>query len=132
MFGGFALIKSHMKTIATRLSWRIKDATADAEKLDLALRFSREDFERLRFGFIPRDMDDRWFMFFEEPWLHIHRSWTGTWVFSLRIEERDDSYGTTEAWVCREPPYGRPEVWPTRNKAEVLKVIFHVTMRVEL
>jgi hypothetical protein len=32
---------------------------------------------RSKAGFVPREMEDKWFVFSEEPWLFVHRSCTG-------------------------------------------------------
>ncbi|KAH8802687.1 hypothetical protein F5884DRAFT_478618 [Xylogone sp. PMI_703] len=46
---------------------------------------------KLRMGFLPRDMDDKWFVYSEEPekgkiTVHFHRSWTGLKIAEIEIE----------------------------------------------
>ena len=55
--------------------------------LDLERVFTREDFARLCFGVVPRSMEDKWFVFFESPWLYLHRSWTGICVYQVRFAQ---------------------------------------------
>lgn len=71
--------------------------------LELMRTFSWDAYARLRRGFIPRDMDDKWFIFLEDDWLSFHRSWTGFCVFQVRLAEAGDGYTTAEAWACRDP-----------------------------
>jgi hypothetical protein len=39
--------------------------------------FDAEQFARLKEGLIPQTMEDKWFVYYEEPQLFFHRSWTG-------------------------------------------------------
>jgi hypothetical protein len=48
-------------------------------------------------------MEDRWFAFYEEPWLYLHRSWTGFGVYQVRFEPVDGSSHVAEALVSRDP-----------------------------
>lgn len=52
---------------------------------------------------IPFSMEDKWFVFYEEPWLYLHRSWTGMCVFQVRFELIDGMYRVVEALVNRDP-----------------------------
>jgi len=69
------------------------------------MTFSDADILRMRQGFVPADMDDRWFIFFEDGWLYFHRSWTGACIFGLRL----DGAGIVEGWVSRD------EAWYTSS-----------------
>src|SRR5687768_7172538 len=43
----------------------------------LSMPLSAEELRRIRLGFFPREMEDKWFVYCEPPWIHLHRSWTG-------------------------------------------------------
>jgi hypothetical protein len=45
-----------------------------------------EEFERVSQGFIPRQMEDKWFIYYEAPYLFFHRSWTGQAVYRVEFE----------------------------------------------
>ena len=47
-------------------------------------------------------MEDRWHVFFKDPWLHFVRSWTGFCVYKVRLEKHDAEYRITEVWVNRD------------------------------
>jgi hypothetical protein len=55
-------------------------------------------------GCIPRDMDDRWFIYLEGEWVHLHRSWTGFCIYQVRLEAVGSSY-IDRALLGRETPY---------------------------
>lgn len=54
-------------------------------------------------GFVPKEMEDRWFIFYEEGWLYFHRSWTGFCVYALRLESVPAGVRVAESWVSRDP-----------------------------
>ena len=41
---------------------------------------------KLQEGLIPESMEDKWFVYFEDPFLYFHRSWTGTPVYRVELE----------------------------------------------
>lgn len=48
------------------------------------------------------DMDDKWDVIYEEPWLYLYRAGSGLCVFGLRFVRDGDKYRATEAWMSRE------------------------------
>jgi hypothetical protein len=47
-------------------------------------------------------MEDRWHIFFKDPWLHFVRSWTGFCVYKVRLEKSDAGYRVAEVWINRD------------------------------
>lgn len=70
-------------------------------QLQFEMEFSPAEYEQLALGLLPRDMDDRWFIFLEDNWLSIHRSWTGFCIYLCRIEPDAAKYKVVETWVNR-------------------------------
>jgi hypothetical protein len=35
-------------------------------------------------------MEERWHIFFRDPWLHLVRSWTGFCVYKARVEKNNE------------------------------------------
>lgn len=65
----------------------------------------------MREGFVPRDMDDRWFIYFEDGWLNFHRSWTGAHIYALRLDGSPFGVRVVDGWVSRnEDEYRSPGV----------------------
>lgn len=78
--------------------------------LSLNCCFNADETARLKAGLVPADMDDRWFVFFEAEWLYLHRSWTGSCIFGVRLQEEllddllEQQHGVrvAQAWASRE------------------------------
>ncbi len=46
---------------------------------------------------------DKWFIYYENGWLHIHRSWTGFEIFKLNIEYvNEDKYHIDKLFIEKE------------------------------
>jgi hypothetical protein len=88
---------------ATRNSWRWEPLPARRMSIELSLRITPAEFERLRAGSIPDAMEDKWFLFYEDGWLYCHRSWTGYCLYQMRIEPSADGYLLRECWANRDP-----------------------------
>jgi hypothetical protein len=86
---------------ATGSSWQTKEMPEKRSLLEFKQHFSRAQFERLSLGKVPECMEDKWFIFFEEPCLFFHRSWTGDCIFQLRLRSDEHGYIVAEAWVNR-------------------------------
>ncbi len=88
--------------------------------------YSTAEFESLRLGLIPQGMDDYWFIFYEEPWLYFHRSWSGVCVYGLRLDRIGESCHVAEAWVNRDPEQDRRH--PADYALATLRVLLHALL----
>ena len=68
-------------------------------RLEVDRTFSQEEYECLQLGRIPQDMDDKWFIYFEDGWLFLHRSWTGYCIYQVHLEPSDEGWKIVEVWV---------------------------------
>lgn len=50
------------------------------------LRFSAEEMAKIRRGFYPTVMEQKWFLYFSRNRLLIHRSWTGILIFDVGFD----------------------------------------------
>jgi hypothetical protein len=80
---------------ATRASWKIQPPPARTANIPVDLACTPEEFERLRYGLVPQDMDDRWLVYAESRTVHFHRSWTGYWIASVPFTEGGDRFRAT-------------------------------------
>lgn len=95
---------------AKRGDWNAESMPDECERLSVAKRYSFEEFGRIATGVVPLEMEDKWFVYYEEPWLFLHRSWTGFCIFRVRFEEGSDGMFVAEAFVNRRPEeYGGSE-----------------------
>jgi hypothetical protein len=81
-------------------------------------------YKRLRHGFIPESMDDRWFFFKEGEWTQFHRSWTGYCIFRVRVERSGNRWSVTEVWVNRNSKQYNPS--DDRSALEELDRLFDI------
>jgi len=85
--------------------------------------FTEVEFERARQEIMPETMDEHWFVVFEDPWLHIGRSWTGFTIFDVRIIKDGDRHRIAEVWANRDAnQYGETDL---RREAETLRMVIN-------
>jgi hypothetical protein len=91
-----------MKT-AKRSDWR-NDPIRKPAALPYQAVFNDAEFRKVKQGFLPHQMEDKWFVFFEDDCLYFHRSWTGGGIYKLRIVRQDgnENYVVRECWVERD------------------------------
>ena len=73
---------------ATRSSWHILPPPHARAPLVFSYAYSQAEFERLQRRLVPFVMEDKWFVYFEEPWLYFYRSWSGACIFAVRLIAR--------------------------------------------
>ena len=90
--------------IANRESWHKLGSLPEARKeLHLRREFTAEEYDCLARGFIPQDMDDKWFIFLETNHLYFHRSWTGHLIYQVRLRKENEQCFVDEVLVNRDP-----------------------------
>jgi hypothetical protein len=87
--------------IATRASWQLRPPPEARAALPYERRFTREEHERIVMGLIPAQMEDKWFIFHEDGWLYLHRSWTGACIYGVRLAADGEGSVVAEAWASR-------------------------------
>lgn len=87
---------------AKRSDWKALPLPETCKALELELTLSPTEFTRLCRGTVPREMEDKWFIFYEAPWLYMHRSWTGFCIFRVRFEPVGGGMRVAETWVNRD------------------------------
>jgi hypothetical protein len=65
--------------------------------------FSKDEAAWLKLGFLPQEMQDKWFIYFENNVLHFHRSWTGVCIYQVSFTQQGDSLRMIQAFVNRDP-----------------------------
>jgi hypothetical protein len=88
---------------ANRDSWQTRPLPERRAQVPFKRAFSAEEYERVQAGFLPREMEDKWFIFLEGDWLYFHRSWTGICIYAVRLLPIDDGHRVSEAWANRDP-----------------------------
>ncbi|MFN6528848.1 hypothetical protein [Nostoc sp. ChiSLP03a] len=88
--------------IAKRNDWKTEPMLSVCKNITLKKVYSQEEFDRIAAGVIPEQMEDKWFIFYEAPWLYLHRSWTGFCIFKVRFEVVAETVKIAKVQVNRE------------------------------
>jgi hypothetical protein len=91
-----------VRPTATRDSHHRLPPLAQRIDLELSHSYTASEFELIKQGFVPFDMDERWFIYYEEPWLYLHRSWTGACVYGVRFGSSANGTSIVESWANRD------------------------------
>src|SRR5574339_383331 len=92
----------HSSKKATRSSWKNFPMPELKEYLPFTRKFSEEEYERISIGKIPKEMEDKWFIYEEENQLYFHRSWTGFCIFQVYLNKTDQEYLVADVLVNRD------------------------------
>ena len=88
---------------ATADSWETTPLGDQREPLDVSRTYSEEEFEGIRQGHVPEDMDDRWFVWTgDDDVVHIVRSWSGATLYEVAFRRAGDGWEIAEAWAARD------------------------------
>lgn len=71
--------------------------------LALTLSMSLAAFARLERGRLSEEMGDAWDVFFEDPWVYVHRSVTGVCRYAALIARGDGAHDVVSAWLNGDP-----------------------------
>lgn len=83
--------------------------------------FTQQEFLRVSQGLLAESMDDRWNIFFKDPWLTVVRVWTGFCIYKVRIERNGAEYRVAKVLVNRDRrQYGGDD---PREEAELLSLL---------
>lgn len=78
---------------AKRSDWKAKELPALREALPIEMDLTREELARLRQGHIPEEMEDKWFLFFEDGVFYACRSWTGFCIYQIPVSPAGEIRG---------------------------------------
>ena len=89
-------------TAVNKDTWKTKPAPEKKEFLGYEALFSDLEAERMIEGLKPMGMEDKWFIYHENGYLYLHRSWTGTLIYWLKLDGSPSGVRVTESWVNRD------------------------------
>ena len=99
---GVPLEIRQVRPIAKRDSHHTLPLPARRVDLGLSHSYTSSEFELIKQCFVPFDMDKKWFIYYEEPWLYLHRSWTGVCVYGVRFETSANGASIVKSWANRD------------------------------
>ena len=86
----------------TRDEWKsLHQMPKSCATISVSRHFSATEVEKIKLGFRPADMDDKWIIFFEKDRLYIHRSWTGYCIYIVRFDRGGEDYVACEVQANR-------------------------------
>jgi len=93
--------------IAQPTDWQTTALPADRTTIRLDRLFSPEQMKRIRLGLVPEEMEDKWFIYWQDDTLFFHRSWTGFCIYVVHFQRQGDTFRMIQAEANRGPqPYG--------------------------
>lgn len=87
---------------ATADDWRHFPISPDRRAIPYRDEFTDTEMDLIRQGYIPEEMEEKWFIYVEGNWLYLHRSWTGFCIYMVRFEEQDGRFVVAEAWASQD------------------------------
>jgi len=90
-----------MREHAKSDSWQHK-AFGSGVLLQYRTTLNPAQFQLAQLGIVPKVMEDKWFVYYEEPYIHFHRSWTGQPIYRLKLEKQGDSAEVVEVLLDAE------------------------------
>ncbi|MBS1605479.1 MAG: ADP-ribosylglycohydrolase family protein [Bacteroidetes bacterium] len=91
-----------MAEIAKASDWKTEKLPGKVGILDFQKVYSSEEFDRIKLGLIPKEMEDKWFIYYDNHSLHIHRSWTGYHIYQITLQsQKDNTYKVIQTLVNR-------------------------------
>lgn len=97
---------------AKKSSWRTaKELPAKHGSIVLNRLFAPHEMHRIMAGHIPRDMDQKWFIYWEDNTLYFHRSWTGFCVYVVHFVQEGELFCMCRAEVNRDPEQCKESVF---------------------
>lgn len=88
---------------ATANSWKIKPMPSRHRRLLIEGSYATDEMRRIELGYIPAEQQDKWFVYFDEEWLHFHRSWTGTCIFQLHLTAGEACFQADTLVINQDP-----------------------------
>lgn len=114
--------------IARREGWKTEPLPDRHVTLPVNETFSAEEMSRIRQGFIPQEMEDKWFIFYEDDTLHCHRSWTGNCIYQALFVEQDGAFVCTQVRANRDQnQYRAPD--DAEDVKSFLRLVNNVLLR---
>lgn len=60
------------------------------ESVELDLYFTKGQMQQIKCGILPERMENKWFIYYTDGKLYMHRSWTGICVYIGHFEDAND------------------------------------------
>ena len=65
--------------------------------LPVVARLSESEFAKARLGFTPKEMEHKWFICYDDPFLMFFRSWSSSCVYRIEFSRQGDDVVVKQA-----------------------------------
>lgn len=87
---------------ALKSDWdRCEPLPKQHKEIPCSYKFTAEEHEKLKLGLVPEQMEDKWFIYFENDKLYLHRSWTGFCVYIVEFGTNEKCHQINKITVNR-------------------------------
>ncbi len=83
--------------------WDTKPMPPQHADIPVDRRFSASEMDQLRLGVMPEQMEDKWFIYWDDDQLFLHRSWTGLCAFIAQFAEDAEGWRVVSIRANRDP-----------------------------
>lgn len=111
---------------ATKESWNWTPMPGEREEIPYEDTFTADEMDLISQGYIPEAMEEKWFIYFADEWLYLHRSWTGYCYYMVQLEKTGDSFQVAQAFVNRNEQEKKAE--DPVYEAQQLKTVIHLLL----
>lgn len=70
-----------------KTDWKTEEMPEQVESFVMERSLTDSETEYIKEGHRPQEMEDRWFMYYEDETLFIHRSWTGYCIYKIDLSK---------------------------------------------
>ena len=85
--------------IAQKIDWKTVEIPSQTEHFIIERELSAAELDAVKKGHKPQEMEDKWFMYYEDGRLYIHQSWTGFCIYIIDLSQE----GKLDVIVNRSP-----------------------------
>lgn len=68
--------------------WKTLEMPLENVQFKLDFDLTEEEFHTLQYGHIPQEMEDKWFMYYDEGKFYFYRSWTGFCIYVVSVSDK--------------------------------------------
>lgn len=89
--------------VATAKDWNIEPLPDTYVTIELNFFYTEASRQKIINGFVPKEMEEKWFIYYDKGVLNFHRSWTGYCIYRITCSDDGKDLIFIRADVNRDP-----------------------------
>lgn len=81
--------------IVTKADWETTPMPEKNTQFTIKRKFSDAEINRLKRGYAPEEMEEKWFYYYEDGKVYFHRSWTGSCIYIVEFHFKTNEHIVT-------------------------------------